>query len=259
MSTPIDVMIPIGPYDLNTSILSARSVRSFVEGVRNIYVVCRDDPGIDGTHFIDEAIFPFDIQLVRTILGVEERAGWYLQQLIKLYFPLMVSECTDRYLTVDADTIFLKTTRFIEKERVVFNVGDEFHRPYFDHMRRMHPNLQKLSTHSGITHCMLFDRRWLSELIDLVEAHHRQSAFWKIFLTSVDPEHRNNSGASEFETYFNFCLSRYPRDLLLRRFRWRNVRTIGEVRSDLYDYVSLHRYQLQENIDYDRLASIVFA
>jgi hypothetical protein len=252
-------MIPIGPYDLDTSILSARSVRSFVEGVRNIYVVCRDDPGIDGTHFINEATFPFDVQRVRTILGVEKRAGSYLQQLIKLYFPLVVPECIDRVLTVDADTIFLKESRFIEKERVVFNFGDEFHRPYFDHMRRMHPNLQKLSANSGITHCMLFDRRWLAELMDLVEGHHQQVAFWKIFLTSVDPKHREKSGASEFETYFNFCLSRHPDDLLVRRFRWRNVRTTDEVRPDLYDYVSIHRYQLQEDIDYERLASIVFS
>ena len=183
--TPIDAMIPIGPNDLNTSILSARSVRCFVEGVRNIYVVCRDDPHIDGTLFVDEATFPFDVQLVRTILGVEERAGWYLQQLIKLYFPRVVSECIDRVLTVDADTIFLRKSCFTERARVVFNFGDEFHRPYFDHMRRMHPSLQKVSAHSGITHCMLFDRRWLAELIDLVEAHHRQAAFWKIFLASV--------------------------------------------------------------------------
>jgi hypothetical protein len=257
--TPIDAMIPIGPNDLNTSILSARSVRSFVEGVRNIYVVCRDDPHIDGTHFVDEATFPFDVQLVRTILGVEKRAGWYLQQLIKLYFPRVVSECIDRVLTVDADTIFLRKSCFTERARVVFNFGDEFHRPYFDHMRRMHPSLQKVIAHSGITHCMLFDRRWLAELVDLVEAHHRQAAFWKIFLTSVDPKHREKSGASEFETYFNFCLSRHPGDLLVKRFRWRNVKTVDEVRPDLYDYVSLHRYQLQENIDYERLASIVFS
>jgi hypothetical protein len=257
MTAPIDAMIPIGPRDLDTSILAARSVRRFVEGVRNIYVVARDNPGIEGTHFIDEARFPFDLQLVRTMLGVEERAGWYLQQLLKLYFPQVVSECLDRVLTVDADTIFLRASRFVDNGRVVFNLGDEFHRPYFDHMRRMHPSLRKLSAHSGITHCMLLDRRWLAELMDLVEQRHRQ-AFWQVFLTSVAPEHRGHSGASEFETYFNFCLSRHPADVLLRQFRWGNVETIDEVRADRYDYVSLHWYRRRENLDCNRLASIVF-
>ncbi len=259
MSVPIDVLIPIGPKDFNTSVLSARSVRSFVKGVRNIYVVCRNDPGIDGTHFIDEAIFPFDIKSVKAILGGEKRAGWYLQQLIKLHFPLVVSDCLDHVLVVDADTIFLRRSRFIENGRVVFNIGAEFHRPYFEHMQRMHPSLQKRLPYSGITHCMLFNRHWLAELTELVEAGHNQTAFWKIFLASIDVKYREMSGATEYETYFNFCLDRHPDGLCIRRFRWRNVRATDEVNSDLYDYVTLHWYRRQQNIDYNRLAAMVAA
>jgi hypothetical protein len=259
MSVPIDVIIPIGPKDFQTSVLSARSVRSFVDGVRNIYVVCRNDPSIDGTYFINEAIFPFDIKSVQTILGGKKRNGWYLQQLIKLYFPLVVSECLDRTLAVDADTIFLRRSRFIDDGRVVFNIGDEFHKPYFEHMQRMHPSLQrKLHPYSGITHCMLFNRRWLAELMELVESHHRHTAFWKVFLASVDAKHTTKSGASEYEVYFNFCLDRHPDDLLLRRFSWRNVSTIDEVSPDHYDYVTLHWHRRKKGIDYKRLAAIVF-
>jgi Family of unknown function (DUF6492) len=258
MSIPIDAMIPIGPNDLDISVLSARSVRAFVEGVRKIYVVARHDPGIDGTHFIDEAAFPFDIQIVRTILNEDARAGWYLQQLIKLYFPLVVPDCVDHVLAIDADTIFLRPSRFIDNKRVVFNLGDEYHEPYFEHMRRMHPSLQKLIDYSGITHCMMFNRRWLAELMNLVETHHRQVALWKVYLAAVAPKHRKHSGASEYETYFNFCLCRHPEQLIIRRFHWRNVETSDEVRPDLHDYVSLHWHQRQNGIDYDRLAAVVF-
>jgi hypothetical protein len=256
---PIDVLIPLGPRDRETVTLTARSARAFVEGARNIYIVCRDDPGIEGTRFVDERAFPFDLESVRRLLGTHDRAGWYLQQLIKLHFPLIEPGCLDRVLVVDADTIFLRKCRFIEDGRIVFNFGDEHHVPYFEHMARMHPALRKLIVYSGITHCMLFDRRWLAELMSAVESHHhKQSPFWKLFLTAVDPNHRDSSGASEYETYFNFCLGRYPNDLFIRRFRWRNIATIDEVRPDLYDYVSLHWHGLKESVDYQRLTSKIF-
>ena len=64
--------------------------------------------------------------------------------------------------------------------------------------------LRKLCVYSGITHCMLFDRRWVAQLIATVEAHHQGKPFWKSFLDAVDRVHVEKSGASEYEIYFNF-------------------------------------------------------
>lgn len=256
----VDVMIPLGPRDGETGAVSTRAAVAFVAGVRTIYVVARNDPRIAGTQFIDERIFPFSIASIRQMLQIHDRAGWYLQQLIKFYFPTIVTDALDRVLVIDADTLFLRKCRFIEDGRVVFNFGDEYHEPYFHHMKRLHPQLRKLNAYSGVTHCMLFERRWLKELMAAVELHHRQPplSFWKIFLTAVDPAHREYSGASEYEIYFNFCLGRHPQEIVLRRFHWRNIATIDEVRPDLYDYVSLHWHSRKEEIECQRLIQKIF-
>lgn len=256
MQEPIDVIIPVGPHDNETVTASVRSVRTYVEGARTIFIVSREDPRIADTQFISEAVFPFDLDAVADMLGNRERAGWYLQQLIKLYFPLVRQDSLPRVLAVDADTIFLRSCKFTDGHRVVFNFGDEFHEPYFQHMARMHPALRKLFAYSGITHCMLFDRHWLADLMRGVEAHHQNRApFWKIFLATVDPAHREHSGASEYEMYFNFCLGRYADQVVIKRFRWRNIARIEEVRPDLYDYVSLHWHSRQGPIDTAALIS----
>src|SRR5665213_4572482 len=88
MHEPIDVVIPLGPRDRETVAVSVRSVRRFVRDVRTIYLVSREDPRIENTEFIPESVFPFGLDTIATLLETRERAGWYLQQLIKLYFPL---------------------------------------------------------------------------------------------------------------------------------------------------------------------------
>ena len=254
----IDVMIPLGPKDGETVALTARSARQYVDGVRNVYIVSREDPKLPDTIFIDEGRFPFDLKAVQGLLGAEERAGWYLQQLIKLYFPLVIAESLEHVLAVDADTIFLRPCRFIDQDRTVLNFGDEYYPPYFEHMARLHPDLRKMFTYSGICHLMLFTRAWLAELQRMVEAQHAQKPFWRVFLECVDPTQRPLSGASEYEIYFNFCLRFHPFDVTLRRFHWRNAAGVEDVRPGTDDYVSLHHYWRREALNIERLAAKVF-
>jgi FkbM family methyltransferase len=253
----IDVVIPLGPNDQNTVDLSVRSVRSFVRDVRHIYLVSAENPGIGGVRFIEEQAFPFEIDAVRQSLGSHERAGWYLQQLIKLYFPLVNRPCLEHVLAVDADTIFLHPCRFIEDSRPIFNFGDEYHVPYFEHMVRLYPTLHRMFAYSGIAHCMLFKRAWLNELHKGVEAHHADMPFWKAYIQAVDPADRER-GASECEIYFNFCLMFHASDLIIRRFRWSNAAAIDDVQPDRLDYVSLHHHMQKEPIDRRRLEQLVF-
>jgi len=255
----LDAMIPIRYRDRAIARLAVRSIRRFVEGVRRIYVVSAEDPCIDDTYFVNETAFPFSIEDVRRILDVEDRAGWYLQQLIKLYFPIVETGCLEHVFVVDADTIFLRPVRFIEDGRVVFSVSDQFHQPYFDHMQRMHPMLAKVTPYSGIAHCMIFTKQWLTELMKLVEEHHKQTPFWRSFLYAVDPKYRELSGASEYEIYLNFCLDRHAEELLVKRFNWQNATRLSDVRPRKYDYVSFHWYNRDANIDYEQLSRLIFS
>ena len=252
-----DAMIPLGPDNREAVELSVRSVRSFVSDVRHIYMVSSEDPGIAGVRFVDEKIFPFDIDAVRHILGPSGRAGWYLQQLIKLYFPLVHRTCLRHVLAVDADTIFLRPCRFAQDGRPVFNFGNECHAPYFEHMARLYPALRRMFGYSGITHCMLFKRAWLDELHKAVEAHHTKTPFWKAYLEAVDPSECER-GASESEIYFNFCLMFHASDLIIRRFRWSQVESVADVQPDRQDYVSLSSSLRKEPGACRSLEQIVF-
>ena len=253
----IDVVIPLGPNDRDTVDLSVRSVRSFVKDVRHVYLVSAENPNIEGVRFIDERTFPFDLDAVRQSLGSHERAGWYLQQLVKLYFPLVNRLSLKHVLAVDADTIFLQPCRFVEDGRPIFNFGDEYHVPYFEHMVRLYPALHRMFAYSGIAYCMLFTRAWLEELHKGVEAQHADVPFWKAYLEAVDSADRER-GASESEIYFNFCLMFHASDLIIRRFRSSNAASVDGVQPDRQDYVSLHYHMRKVPIDRRRLEQLVF-
>lgn len=254
----IDAVVPLGPNDRGLVDFTVRSIRRFVDGVRTIWIVSRDDPGLPDTVYVPEDRFPFQLADIQEALGTTARAGWYLQQLLKLYLPQAVPDCLDRYLVTDADTVFLRRCRFVEDGRPVFNFGVEYHSPYFDHMTRLHPGLRKMFSYSGITHCMLFDRRWLAQLIATVEAHHQGKLFWKVFLDAVDPTHVEKSGASEYELYFNFCLQTHPSDIVIKQLHWINTRGLEGVQPDRFDYASLHWYGRDAALDREALARMVF-
>jgi len=253
----IDAVIPLGPNDRDTVELSIRSVRNFVSNARHIYLVGAENPNIRGVRFIDEKSFPFDKTTIGQILCSQQRAGWYLQQLIKLYFPLVNRHCLEHALVVDADTIFLRPCRFVEDGRPIFNFGNEYHAPYFEHMARLYPTLHRMFAYSGITHCMLFKRTWLDELHKAVEAHAAHAVFWKAYLRAVDSAH-GERGASEGEIYFNFCLMFHASDLIIRRFRWGEAASLDEVRANRYDYVSLPHHLRNGAIDRQQLEQLVF-
>ena len=224
----IDVMIPLGPQDLDTFEPCVRSVRSFVRHVRHIYAVSIEDPRIAGVRYLDEREFPFDTHAVQRITGSATRSGWYLQQLLKLHFQLVLRSSLEHVLAVDADTVFLKPCRFMDGARPVINFGDRDQPSFFEHMARLYPKLQRMMAWSGITHSTLFTRTWLRELHQAVEARHSGKLFWEAYLASVDPASRD-LGASEAEIYFNFCLRFHPSELTIRRFNWINAADLDAI------------------------------
>jgi FkbM family methyltransferase len=236
----IDAMIPLGPHDADTAELCVRSVRTCVSNVRHIYLVGAEDPKIPGTHHIDERAFPFDKETVQRTVGSATRPGWYLQQLLKLYFQDVHRSSLEHVLAVDADTIFLRPCRFIDAGRPVVNFGDRFEPAFFEHMARLCPKLHRMMGYSGITHCLLFTRAWLRELHEAVAAHHSNTPLWEAYLRSIDPAARE-LGASEAEIYFNFCLMFHAGELTIRRLDWVSAGNLEDLGRRRPDYVSLQR------------------
>lgn len=235
-----DIVVPVGPFDLSIFPASIQYNQKNVLGYRNIYIVSPNEISLPGCIYVPEELFPFRLQDVESILKQKERAGWYLQQLIKLYAGCVIPGILRHYLVLDADVYFLKPTSFFTKDRVsLFATGEEYHPPYFQHMGSLHPALRKRNGHSGICHHMMLDTDRVKEMISLVERPHR-TPFWIVFLKKVFQKGNHVSGASEYEMYFNFMLLFHPKEMRIRPLKWSNVSDLDKISDE--DFVAYHHY-----------------
>ena len=239
-----DVVIPLGPNDLQNIEKQIECTKSNVIGLRNIYIVTPISEFIcSDCIIIDESIFPFTDQIA-IYHGKDKRNGWYLQQLIKLYAGIIIPGILDRYLVIDADTFFLKPTQFINLEnQCQYNFGREYHCHYFDHMQRLHPDFTRVYELSGICHHMMFETRFIKKLFEVVD---KQKPFWKTFLEKVEPwlRHGIGSGASEYELYFNYVCKFHSDEIEVRELCWENVKKLDFTKE--LDYISHHHFMRDE-------------
>lgn len=262
-----DIVIPLGPNEIKNIQMQIQHVKKNVYGFRRVFVISYDaNIVLEDCTVISESIFPFKMEEIATYFaqhkGKNNRNGWYLQQLLKLYAGQVIPDILPHYLVIDADVFFLKPTSFFNKIKEIssagtketvkyfFTVGREYWKPYFEHMKRLHPTFRKMNAQcSGISHHMMFSTKYVVEMMDLVEKHHKnKKPFFQIFIESVK-EHLNHlpthseSGASEYEIYFNYMLQ-YHSDLVsIRQLKWQYVRYEYDIanESNVYnlDYISI--------------------
>ncbi len=242
-----DIVILVGPNDIDIINKQIEFTKKNIIGYRKIYIISNYiSKNIEGCEIISEKIFEFNNDDVIQYMGNINRTKWYLQQLFKLYVYKCIPDLLDKYLVIDSDTFFIKPTTFISDDNIaLFNVGSEYHIPYFEHMKKLHPSLVKvIPQYSGISHHMLFEKQYLSHLFKLVEENNDNQEFWKIFLNSINPNEYNNSGASEYELYFNFMLIYYPDNIRIRILNFKNVENLDIINyvENPYNYVAYHWY-----------------
>jgi hypothetical protein len=124
-------------------------------------------------------------------------------------------------LIVDADVVFRRPVTFVSNDRIQFNVGTEYHVPYFEHMSDLLLGLRKVSSASGICHLMPMKRHIVADLIRRVETLHSKP-FWNVFLDCVPPREHHGSGASEYEILFTFTQMYFPNEMEIRPLQWKN-------------------------------------
>jgi len=242
MNDIFDIVIPVGPNDASVIHKQIKYTKKNIIGYRNIYLICYDDTiRIDGCITINENIFPFSLETVSNIHGKLSRNGWYLQQLLKIYALLVIPDILDRCLVIDSDTFFLKPTTFINtNNECLYNYGTEYHLAYFDHMSKLDAGLIKVDENkSGICHHMMFEKVYINEIITKIEETHNNDKFYNIFLKLVTDV--RDSGASEYEIYFNYMLKNHGNKIKIRELTWTNSKDIHELNSP-YDYISCHWY-----------------
>lgn len=259
---PIDVVIPATRKDLVSLEACINGIKSSCQQIRRIIVVS-SEAFTKKAEWFDENKFPFSKADIAFYLNQGDaaaaadylnesrsRAGWYFQQLLKLYAPFVIPGISSNVLVLDADTIFLRPVKFIDSEgNALYNPGTEYHKFYFEHFEKMLPGYKKIyPQYSGISHHMLFQKEILERLFATVEEFHEQP-FWKIFCLMVDKEQLRAAGASEYEIYFNFVFANSAK-VKIRELRWTNTLSFDIIGKKglagfawrMFDYVSCHKY-----------------
>jgi hypothetical protein len=251
---PIDVVIPCAQKDLFTLKAVVMGIRAYGVGVRRIIILSSAPLGADAEWF-DEALFPFDkysialeilknrSKALRFVKEPKSRVGWIYQQLLKLYAHIVIPGISSNVLILDADTLFLNQTRFMDDlGAVLLNVGSEYHPPYFAHMSKLLPYLKRVHPgYSGVTHHMLFQKSIIEDFMAQIEQFHGCPT-WKAICKMIDHRELRGSSFSEYEMYFNFCLLNTDQ-WKIRALNWRNVTSLVDMeklRHKEISYISCH-------------------
>jgi hypothetical protein len=105
-------------------------------------------------------------------------------------------------------------------------------------MEKLDKDLTRIDKNkSGICHHMIFEKKYIDELISKIEKNHNE-LFYNVFLKTVTD--KTASGASEYEIYFNYMLKYHPDKIKIRGLNWKNTNKL-ETNSN-FDYISYHYY-----------------
>ncbi|MBP9842064.1 MAG: hypothetical protein KBC64_06545 [Simkaniaceae bacterium] len=253
---PIDVVIPTIEKDLAVLNLCIDGIRKNGANIRRIIVVSKKKL-TDHAEWYSEEAYPFSFQEVAEALAQNHpqiqsklletgaRTGWYYQQLLKFYAPLVIPDISSNVLILDSDTVFLNPVTFLnDANGGMYNPGEEYHPPYFKHAELLIPGFYKVfPKYSGIVHHMLFQKAVIETLFNQVESTHCVP-FWKAFCQCVEREDLFYSGASEYEIYFNYVFS-CTKQGSLRKLKWKNITDLRKIpcfRKKGFHYVSIHSY-----------------
>jgi hypothetical protein len=236
-----DLVIPIAEIDIQ---FFKRNYKTTLENIKNynrIFIITQNAESnyIDDCIMVDEDKFPFKKSDIELYVG-KQRAGWYFQQLLKLYSASVLD--LSYFVILDSDVIIINPIEFFtENSNIIFNTGTEYHIPYFEHMKKVCPFIEKSSHYSGICHYMPMKSNIVNDFIDRVEKIHN-TVFWKAMMNGVDSQQYNHSGMSEYEMLFNFTLKFYKNDCIINTLNWKNANTLTPDDKNTYTYVSIHWY-----------------
>lgn len=225
-----DVVIPFHKKDIAVLEYCIEAAKKKIIGSRRIIVISKEKY-TNNAEWLDEKIFPFSLALVSSYVGAS--AGWYFQQLLKLYAPLVIQGISENILVLDSDTVFFRKVRMFDKNGLpFFNISNDKTKnqtsdnKFAKHAETLLPSISssnlpfELRNVSGISHHMIFNKYFILELFKKIEDHDgNNDPFYKIFL-----KHASKDGAaSEYHLYFCFVLINHAQEIKLRKLRYKNT------------------------------------
>lgn len=164
----------------------------------------------------EEVVSPWTAGKVSdSLINMKWRAGWYLQQFLKLSFGTFAR--VPSYVVWDADTVLLEPFPLVGRDgRSLINTSREYHKPYFATFEKL-LGFKAMMERSAIAQFMLFETEFVSEMQRLIEA--RNGRGWIEAVLAALPGKSGNE-FSEYETYANFMAANHPDRIDLQRLKW---------------------------------------
>jgi hypothetical protein len=237
----IDVVIPYSAKD-NYTIESCLNSLVHVRDRGNVYILADHNPQCRSNinyKWIDEHIFPFkknDIIRINSAIPAS-RAGWYFQQLLKLY-SFIIPNISDKFLVLDSDVIFLRDVNFIDQGKLLYNYSSEFTPDYFECMNILNPFFERSVNKSGICHHMVFEKEILAEIFNLIKRGGEE--VYETIIRSVKNWHH---GFSEYELYFHYIFKKYPNNYIIRYLEYADVDDYKNIDKANYHYIANHEWR----------------
>lgn len=165
----------------------------------------------------EEKLLPeWPLARIRSMLAKQSgRAGWYLQQFLKLAFGRYSG--IERYVIWDADTVMLQPPVLERCGRVIMNKAKEYHQPYFDTFRRLFGIAPTLPC-STISQYMLIDTAICLQMQKEICAHGEGTDWIEVLLRGLPGT--SISEFSEYETYANYLAYIRPTAFELGSRKW---------------------------------------
>lgn len=233
----MDVIICMADRDFRIVKKTIRNLRNFViNGDDTVFIITKNKNTrffskqwiwnnkvvfIDENKLVEGLTFSSLQKVISSHFVYEEKAGWYLQQFLKMGFA--ESEyAKDYYLIWDSDTIPLHCIPIVSPiGKYYFAAKTEYHKPYFDTMERL-LGFGKQVDYSFIAEHMVIDVKYMRELIEKIGDASIDGNYW--FEKIINASSKTDVGTfSEFETYGSFCNKYYP-----GLFEIRQLRTLRE-------------------------------
>ena len=261
MKHKFDHVIITHEKDFDTLPLCLEGLVNVVGGTDKVYVISNKNPNISGVEFVDEREFDghFTFEKTKSILderkkGIYDgcRAGWIYQQFLKLMCWKAMNFTNGRYHVVDSDTIYLRDVNY---EESLFSYSRPYHvsegNIWYQTYNCTFKNLiGKTHEKSYICHNMVFDQKFLSEMISEVETD-KGKAFDEAVCHCVCFD-QNGPFFSEYEMYGNWMNTNHPSMCKEIKVDWKDIsfiptkENISEL-ATMFDFVSAHAYLREDS------------
>ena len=188
-----------------TLIVPEKELHIFKKNTSRQYVIISEDKYIDFKFFLKKYIPENKLKML----------GWYFQQFIKIE-ELSKGKNEHINLIWDADTIPLKNLNFYKDEKINYYKGTEYHKPYFDFIKRT-LNLEKKNNFSFIAQSFAAKSDWVCSFLRSIEKKNNQ-LWYEFFIKNIDFSMPN--AFSEYETLGTFFYENYSNKMQILDYKW---------------------------------------